>query len=66
MELRLPPGYYLELDADAAVLREGKGRSVATFSARRVIWETVERIAWDDHRERKTPRLATSRLRDRT
>jgi hypothetical protein len=61
MEPRLPPGYYLELDADAAVLREGQGRSVAVFSTRGVIWETVERIAWDDHRERATPKLAPPR-----
>jgi hypothetical protein len=66
MELRLPPGYYLELDADVAVLREGEGRSVAPFGARRVIWGTVERIAWEDHCERKAPRLATFRLTART
>jgi hypothetical protein len=50
VELRLPPGYHLELDADVAVLRGEDGRSVAIFSARGVVWETVERIAWEDHR----------------
>ena len=52
MNLRLPPGYYLELDADVAVLRREDGRSVAVFSARGVVWETIERIAWEDHRSR--------------
>jgi hypothetical protein len=59
VELRLPPGYYLELDADVAILRREDGRSVAPFSARGVIWETVERIAWEDHRGR--PSTETSR-----
>ena len=52
MDLRLPPGYYLELDADVAVLRREDGQSVAAFSARGAVWETVERIAWEDHRGR--------------
>ena len=52
MELRLPPGYHLELDADVSVLRSEDGRSVAIFSARGAVWETVERIAWEDHRSR--------------
>jgi hypothetical protein len=50
VELRLPPGYYLELDADVAILRREDGRSVATFSARGVVWEAIERIAWEDYR----------------
>jgi hypothetical protein len=52
LKLRLPPGYYLELGADTAVLREERGRSVAAFSARGVVWEAVERIAWEDHQRR--------------
>lgn len=50
MGLRLPPGYYLELDADTAVLRKEKGQSVAVFSVRGAVWETIERVAWEDHR----------------
>jgi len=65
MELRLPPGYYLELDADVVVLYEGKGRCVAVFSARGLNWETVERRARRDHFGRKILGLTTSRLRER-
>jgi hypothetical protein len=50
MDLQLPPGYHLQLDADVAILRREDGRSVAIFSARGVIWETIERIAWEDYR----------------
>jgi hypothetical protein len=32
-------------------LRED-GRSVATFSARGVVWQTIEGFAWEDHRSR--------------
>jgi hypothetical protein len=49
MEQKLPPGYRVELDADVARLRGEDGRSVAVFSARGVVWETIERIAWEDH-----------------
>jgi hypothetical protein len=34
MELRLPPGYYLERDPDIWTLRRSDGSSVAAFSAR--------------------------------
>jgi hypothetical protein len=61
MELRLPPGYHLELDADVAHLRREDGRSVAVFSARGVVWETVERAAWEDHRGKRSPAEASGR-----
>jgi len=48
----LPPGYYLNLEADVAILHREDGRSVAAFSARGVVWETIERIAWEDYRGR--------------
>lgn len=50
---RLPPGYYLELDADLLVLRRRpSGELVATFSARGAEQESVEEAAWEDHHER--------------
>jgi hypothetical protein len=60
MELRLPPGYYLERDPDIWALRRSDGGAVAVFSALGVVAETVEGAAWDDHRRErptgKTPR----------
>lgn len=61
MDVRLPPGYHLELDSDVAHLRGENGRSVADFSARGVVWETVERIAWEDHRDRASTEEASGR-----
>jgi hypothetical protein len=61
MHLNLPPGYYLVRDADITILRDEAGRSVAFFSARGVVGEAVEVVAWEDHHERKRPSLATSR-----
>ena len=50
MELRLPPGYYVERDPDTCTLRRPDGHFVAAFSARGVIAETIEGVAWEDHR----------------
>jgi hypothetical protein len=50
MELRLPPGYYVERDPDTCTLRRADGHFVAAFSARGVIAETIEGVAWEDHR----------------
>ena len=62
MDLRLPPGYRLELDAETAVLREGEdGRLVAIFSVRGVVWETLERSAWEDHRGRNSTEASERR-----
>jgi hypothetical protein len=51
MEVRLPPSYYLERDPDLIVLRRGDSRFVATFSARGVAREEIERAAREDLRE---------------
>jgi hypothetical protein len=61
MGLRLPPGYYVEHDPDLLVLRRADGASVAAFSARGAIGETVEEVAWEDHRRRSTQKLAGPR-----
>lgn len=58
MDLRLPPGYYVELDPDLLVLRGRDGRFVAAFSAGGAIGETIEGAAWKDHRARAVPKLA--------
>jgi hypothetical protein len=50
MELRLPPGYYVERDPDTCTLRRPDGHFVAAFSARGVIAETIEGVAWEHHR----------------
>ena len=50
MELRLPPGYCVEPDPDTCTLRRPDGHFVAAFSARGVIAETIEAVAWEDHR----------------
>ena len=50
MELRLPPGYHVERDPDTCTLRRPDGHFVATFSARGVIAETIEGVAWEDYR----------------
>ena len=56
MELRLPPGYYVERDPDTCTLRRPDGNFVAAFSARGVIAETIEGVAWEDHRGRAATR----------
>jgi hypothetical protein len=47
-ELRLPPGYQLELNPDMLVLRGPDGSAVAAFSSRGVMPEQVEATAWED------------------
>jgi hypothetical protein len=49
MKLKLPPGYYVELDADLLTLKCHDGSTVATFSARGVAMKLVERAAWEDY-----------------
>jgi hypothetical protein len=49
--MRLPPGYYVELGADLLTLRRHDGFTVATFSARGVAMELVERTAWEDYED---------------
>jgi hypothetical protein len=65
MELRLPPGYYLERDPDIWTLRRSDGGSVAAFSARGVVAETIEGAAWEDHRREHPPAKTPRRGRDR-
>jgi hypothetical protein len=48
---KLPPGYYLERDADLLMLRGPDGTVVAVFSARGVAGEAIKDAAWEDHRE---------------
>jgi hypothetical protein len=47
-ELRLPPGYQLELDPDMLVLLRSDGSAVAAFSSRGVSLEHVEATAWEE------------------
>ncbi len=47
-ELRLPPGYQLELAPDMLVLRRPDGSAVAAFSSRGAMPEHVEATAWED------------------
>ena len=67
MELRLPPGFSLERDPDIWTLRRPDGSSVASFSARGVVAETIEEVAWEDHRGEqptaRTPRPGRDRAR---
>jgi hypothetical protein len=66
MELRLPPpGYYLERDPDIWTLRRSDGVSVAAFSARGLVAETIEGAAWEDHRREHPPAKTPRRGRDR-
>ena len=52
-EVYLPPGYYLDRsDPEVLVLRSPEGEVVARFNAPGYLAESVEREAWDDHRQR--------------
>ena len=52
-EVYLPPGYYLDhSDPEVLVLRRPEGEVVARFSAAGYLAESVEREAWEDHRQR--------------
>jgi hypothetical protein len=56
-ELRLPPGYSLDLsDPDVLVLRCPHGTAVARFSARGDTAETIEQEARMHYRVRTGPR----------
>ena len=49
-EPRLPPGYRLDKsDPDVWALRRPEGWVVAHFSARGVIKEAIEQVAWEDY-----------------
>jgi hypothetical protein len=53
MELRLPPGYYLELDPDLLVLRRrAEVDFVAAFSVQGATKESLEQATWEDYLER--------------
>ncbi len=65
MKLKLPPGYHVELGADLLTLRRHDGSTVATFSARGVAIELVERAAWEDH-ENPPPSPEGERAKRRT
>ncbi len=55
-ELRLPPGYSLDLsDPDVLTLRCARGSVVARFSARGATLEAIEEEAWKAHRDRNWP-----------
>ncbi len=52
-EVYLPPGYYLDRsDPEVLTLRRAEGAAVARFSAPGYSAESVEREAWEDHRQR--------------
>jgi hypothetical protein len=54
-EAYLPPGYYLDRsDPEVLILLAPDGVVVARFSAPRYAAESVEREAWEDHRQRNT------------
>jgi hypothetical protein len=54
----LPPGYYLDRsDPEVLILRSPEGALVARFSAPGYLAESVEREAWEDHRQRNRPTL---------
>jgi hypothetical protein len=54
----LPPGYYLDRsDPEVLILRSEEGAVVARFSAPGYLAESVEREAWEDHRQRNRPTL---------
>ena len=63
--MRLPPSYCVELDADLLTLRRHDGSTVATFSARGVAMELVEKAAWEDYRD-SPPSLEGERAKRRT
>jgi hypothetical protein len=49
----LPPGYYLDRsDPEVLILRSEEGALVARFSTRGYAAESIEREAWEDHRQR--------------
>jgi hypothetical protein len=50
--LELPPGYRLRLDPDLLLLCRPDGSEVAAFSARGVLAERLEAVAWEDARAR--------------
>jgi hypothetical protein len=60
--MRLPPGYYVELGADLLTLRRHDCSTVATFSARGVAMELVERAAWEDYED--SPRAPEEASKD--
>ena len=49
MKLELPPGYYLDLDADVLTLRRKGGCMLAVFSVRGATRGAIEEEAWADH-----------------
>ena len=49
IEPLLPPGYWMEWDADLLLLRRRDSGIVATFSARGVTQEAIEAVAWGEH-----------------
>ena len=52
-EVYLPPGYYLDRsDPEVLVLRRAEGEVVGRFNAQGYLAESVEREAWEDHRQR--------------
>jgi hypothetical protein len=53
MELRLPPGNYLEPDPDLLVLRKrAKVDFVAAFNVQDATKESLEQAAWKDYLQR--------------
>lgn len=62
-KLRLPPGYYVELDAELMELRRADGSLVAAFSARGAVPAAVLQAAAEDHGREgaKAPEENTSR-----
>ena len=62
MELHLPPGYRLEVDADIGMLRGHDGSAVAAFSARGATVAAIEREAWADYRPPNPDHQRTSSM----
>jgi hypothetical protein len=50
-KLNLPPGYYVELDADLIELHRPDGSLVAVFSARGATPAQVARVAEEEYRK---------------
>jgi hypothetical protein len=59
--VRLPPGYYLELDPDLIFLRKGEGHFVAAFSARGVTQEAIAEVARADYKGEPLPEFSDVR-----
>jgi hypothetical protein len=58
LDLQLPPGYHVDLDADVLVLRRVDCSQVALFSRRGFVAEVVEQAAWEDYGQQEPEDLS--------